>query len=486
MKELDITTITKRSIHGVFALVTRTFIIQLISFLSGNLLLPLYLSPSIFGVYAVVSAIIAFLSYFSDIGLAGALIQKKEDITEEELRTTFTIQQILVGTVVIIALLLSGVIGTFYRLPAEGIQLFQALVIAFFLSSLKTIPSIILERNLHFQKLVIPQIVENLFFNVVAVTLAASGFGIASFTFAVLARGISGVIAMYIIMPWRMQFGFSKQSAKHLLSFGIPFQLNSFLALLKDDLLIVYLGKILPFAQVGYIGFAQKWALVPLRLVMDNVIRITFPSYSRMQHDPHALGKAVEKSLFITSFFIFPSLVGLVIFFPYFINLIPKYSEKWNPALFSLSFFALNAALSSISTPLTNALNAIGKIKVTLYLMIFWTTTTWILTPIAIHLFGFNGVSMISAFVALSVIFVVHIVKRYINFNIISAIGYPFIGTAIMGIIAAVLAQNIIDSIFMLFVGIMVSGGVYLAAMFLLARKQILADIRLIRSSLAS
>ena len=323
MEEIDIATVTKRSIHGVVALVSRTFVIQLITFLT-NFLLTVFLTPSVFGVFFVVSAAIAFLGYFSDIGLAAALIQKKEQITERELRITFTIQQILVIIVVIIALLLSNIIGSFYNLNKAGIYLFDALAISFFLSSLKTIPSVILERNLRFSKLVIPQIVETIFFSVTAVVLAVKGYGVTSFTIAVLARGISGLIAMYIIAPWKIGFGFSREIASKLLTFGVPFQANSFLALAKDDLFVAYLGKVLPLAQVGYIGFAQKWAFTPLRLIMDNIIRITFPSFSRLQHEKDILSKAIEKSIFAATFFIFPSLMGLVMLAPYFINIIPK------------------------------------------------------------------------------------------------------------------------------------------------------------------
>ncbi|MBI3888137.1 hypothetical protein HY310_03675, partial [Candidatus Microgenomates bacterium] len=82
MEELDIATITKRSIHGVFALVSRTFVIQLIN-LGVITILYAVLEESAIGVFFVVSASIAFLSYFSDIGLAAALIQKKEALTEE-------------------------------------------------------------------------------------------------------------------------------------------------------------------------------------------------------------------------------------------------------------------------------------------------------------------------------------------------------------------------------------------------------------------
>ena len=312
MEELDIATVTKRSIRGVFALVSRTFFIQLIS-LGVVTVLYAVLDESAIGVFFLVSASIAFLSYFSDIGLAAALIQKKEALTSEDLKTTFTIQQILVVTVCLIAIFLSGFIGNLYSLNHEGILLFQALVVSFFFSSLKTIPSILLERGLRFDKLVIPQIVETIVFNLVVLVLALKGFGIMSYTYAVLARGIVGLVTMYAISPWRIGISLSKTVAKKLLSFGIPFQGNSVLALVKDDLLILYMGTVLPLSQLGYIGFAQKWAYTPLRLIMDNMIRITFPSFSRLAHDTVNLGKAVEKSLFVTVALIFPALTGLVL-----------------------------------------------------------------------------------------------------------------------------------------------------------------------------
>lgn len=476
MEELDIATVTKRSIRGVFALVSRTFFIQLISLAVITLLYAL-LKESEIGVFYLVSASIAFLSYFSDIGLAAALIQKKEALTDNDLRTTFTIQQGLVILVVVIAFFLSGVVGNIYKLNIEGVHLFQALVFSFFLSSLKTIPSIILERNLRFDKLVIPQIVETIVFNLVVLVLALKGYGINSYTYAVLARGLVGLLTIYLIAPWKIGIGFSKEIAKRLLSFGIPFQSNSVLALLKDDLLILYLGTVLPFAQLGYIGFAQKWAYTPLRLIMDNVIRITFPSFSRLSHDMQSLGKAIEKSLFATIALIFPALTGLVLLAPYFIYYIPKY-QKWEPAFLSLAFFAFNAALSSISTPLTNALNAIGKVKITLYLMIFWTVATWILTPISLLLFGFNGVAVASAIISLSVVGVIYLVKKYVAFNVGSITIVPASATTIMGIVVYFLSKVLVSNLLMVFVMIVIGVIIYLGTMFLFGRKQIIEDTR--------
>ena len=482
MEEIDIASVTKRSIRGVFALTSRTFTIQIITFLS-NFLLTIFLSPQVFGIFFVVSAVMAFLSYFSDIGLAAALIQKKDPVTQEELKTTFTIQQVLVIVLVSIALFLSPFISSLYRLRPDGVILFQALCVAFFLSSLKTIPSIILERSLKFEKLVLPQIVESLIFSVTSVILAIKGFDLTSFTIAVLLRGVAGVIVMYMVQPWRISLGFSKDAASKLLSFGIPFQANSLLALLKDDLLTVYLGKVLPLAQVGYIGFAQKWAFTPLRLIMDNVIRITFPSFSRMQDEKVMLSQALEKTLFAISLLVFPSLAGLVILFPHFLNIIPKYS-KWEPALLSLGFFALNAAFSSVSTPLTNVLNATGKIKLTLMLMAIWTISTWVLTFLGVSYFGFNAVAAVSAIVSVSAIFVVIFVRRYIKFSIFKAIFNPFLATVFMSAILYPLSSIFVKDIFTLILMILAGGMVYSLLIITLAKQQILADIKMVKENL--
>ncbi|SRR5260221_55705 len=478
MEELDIAAITKRSIHGVFALVTRTFVISIISFIV-NFLLTVFLSPIVFGVYYLVTAVIAFLSYFSDIGLAAALIQKKEPLTQEDLKTTFTIQQILVVTACTIALLVTPFFAKFYQLNNSGTYLFVALVVAFFLSSLKTIPSILLERELHFEKLVIPQIVETLAFNIVALILAIKGFGISSFSYAVVARGFTGLIAMYIVSPWKVEFGISKKTAKELLSFGIPFQANSFVALLKDDLLIAYIGRILPLAQVGYIGFAQKWAFAPLRLIMDNIIRITFPSFSRLQDEKALLAKGIEKSLFVLTFLILPSLVGLVVLAPSFIHVIPRY-QKWEPALISLGFFAMSAALASVSTPLVNALNAIGRIRTTFYFMVGWTIATWVLTPLLIVLYGFNGFAAGSALIGISIIIVVKVTKKYINFSL-KPIMLPVFSTIILGIFLLSVTHFFTLNLIAIFATILCGGGLYILIVYLLGKEELLRDIATIR-----
>ena len=200
--EIDLSQIKKRSVGGVLALTSRTFLIQVISF-AATFALTVFLSPEVYGTFFLVSAVVNFLTYFSDIGLAAALIQKRKKVSRRDLTTTFTIQQALVLLLVIALFAATPVIKSYYELSSAGVYLLWSLAISLVLSSLKTIPSVLLERKLHFDKLVIPQVLENLVFNLTAVYLAWQGWGVNSFTVAVLARGVVGLIAMYIVSPWK-------------------------------------------------------------------------------------------------------------------------------------------------------------------------------------------------------------------------------------------------------------------------------------------
>lgn len=479
MSEIDIAIIKKKSLSGIVALTQRTFFLQVTGFVAV-FLLGIFLNRSDFGIFGVVSSIIAFLGYFSDVGLAGALIQKKDELTHDDLETTFTIQQILVGSLVVIALLFSSQIASFYRLEEPGIWLFRALLFSFFLSSLKTIPSVILERRLDFNTLVIPQILETLCYNIVTVFLAWRGFGIWSFTWGTVVRAVVGLTAMYVVAPWKVSLGLHIDVAKRLFKFGLPFQWNSFLALAKDDLLFLVLGKILPLGDLGFIVWAKKWAEVPLRLVMENIVRVTFPAFSRLQHDVGLLKGAVEKTLFGVSVAVFPLYMAMMFFMRPFIDLVPKY-DKWEPALLSFYLFGLTSIIASLSTPLTVVLNAIGRIRVTLIFMMMWTALTWLCAISFVLVWGYNGFSLALLVVSSTIVIVIAKTKQYVSFSFIRSVRTPFLGAVLQATVYIILQPFSGTGLTGLLVTAALGGILYVGVIWKWERTQIESVLALLR-----
>nr|MBP9759088.1 oligosaccharide flippase family protein [Candidatus Dojkabacteria bacterium] len=358
-------------------------------------------------------------------------------------KTTFTVQQVLVWIMVSVILILTPYFVSKYSLSNDGKMLLYALCFSFALSSLKSIPSILLERKLEFVKLVFPQIVEQVVYNVLIVVLAMNGFGISSFTYAVIVRGIVGLLLIYYMQPWKPGLAFSLTALRGLFKFGVPYQVNTFLATLKDDGLTIILGGIIGPAGIGILSFAQKLARLPLTFFMDTVTKVMFPAFSRLQDSKNDLERSVTRSIFFICLFVFPSLMGIVILAPLLVRVVPRY-EQWIPALIPIIFISINFAFASATTQLTNLLNAIGKIKITFYLMIMWTVLTWALVPVLGLKFGVVGASIGYALVGSSSIVAIIIAKKYVNFSISDSIVKPLIGTSVMGMVL-LLVRNFLD-----------------------------------------
>ncbi|MBP6891830.1 polysaccharide biosynthesis C-terminal domain-containing protein, partial [Candidatus Shapirobacteria bacterium] len=150
-----------------------------------------------------------------------------------------------------------------------------------------------------------------------------------------------------------------------------------------------------------------------------------------LQGEKEYLKKSLEKSIYFIALLVFPSLLGLSILAPDIINLIPKYG-KWLPAVTPLYFYAASYAIASVTTPITNAFNATGHIKLTTKLMIMWTVLTWLFFPFLSLKFGYTGTAVASLIVGSSSFLVWYLANKLYRVNILKVIFHPLIGTLLI------------------------------------------------------
>ncbi len=471
MNDVDILQLGKSSIKSVLALISRTFVLQIIQIVASLIILSV-LVPSDVGIYVAVIAIQRIISFFTDFGLGAALIQKKSELTHNDLKTSFTLQAGITLLILLIIFLFRNQISTYFKIGEAGEGLLLALVATIFISSFKTIPSILLERKIQYQKLIIPQIAESLVFNILLIVLILNGFRISSYTYAFLISSLVGLPIYYYISPWKIGLGIDRESLTHL-KFGAQFQAKNILATIKDDLLTVILTKFLSFTEIGYIGFGQRIAFLAYRYIVDSVTKVTFSTYSRLQENNTVLRHAIEKSLFFVSALMFPTLAGLIILGPSIIHYIPQWHAKWEPAALSLIFFCLNAAVSSLSGILVNVLDATGKVKTTLWLMVVWTAATWILTPSLIYVMGYNGVALASFIVSLTIGYTIYLVKKYVVFSFWNSIYKPLVCTLLMSSIVWTGTNIFVRDMLSVVVVIIIGMISYFGSFYIVSKKEL-------------
>lgn len=477
MSSINLDNIKAKAFKGVFTLTFRRLILKVIDTV-GIIVLARALTQDVFGVFGIISFVVfTFLSFFSDIGFGAALIQKKDELTDDDTRTTFTIQQSLVTIILVIAWLTSLPVANFYHLGIQGSWLIRVLSLSLFFTSFKTIPSILLERQLKFEKLVIPEIIETLVYNAIAVYMALHGYGVWSLVIAILARVVIGALALNLLAPWHIGWAFSRKSMRSLLSFGVPYQLNSVLALIKDNITPTLIAYWYGPAAVGFVNLAQNIATRPMEII-NIVSRVMFPAYSRIQHDTERLKRWIEKSVSFMAYLYLPAITGLLITArPILEYLYADKSAKWLPSLPTLLLFLAGAYPIIITTTYTNALYALGKPKVVLALMTIYTVLTWGLGAPLIYKYGFVGIALAGLIITyLTLPIVIREMNKVVQVDTWDALRKPLLASALMAIVTFFANRLITHSLLTLIATIIVGVVTYIAAIYYLDGPKLKAE----------
>jgi O-antigen/teichoic acid export membrane protein len=378
----------RRAKSALALLALRTVLLQLMT-LGGQVVLARSLEPKDFGVYAILRFALSFFVFLGDVGLGGALVQKKEKPTDDDIANVFTLQLLLASSVVVLVWSLAGFVDNAWPdLPTSGPWLLRVLAVDLLLTALRTIPSILMERTLQFAKLAFLDIVLSFAFYATAISLAVTGHGSESLIIAVLVQGVAGAVLAFALHPFLPRLRLNREVLRPIIKFGLPFQMTQVIAFLNGAVTPIYAGAALGARSLGLINWAQDTAYFPLKAV-EVVGRAAFPLYSRLQSNPRALGEsfgravylcAVAAAFFVALVFAMGGNIVHVIF-----------TNKWAPALPALYVYA--AAISiGFYTPIIGALlNATGRPQLLFRLSCIWVALAWIGVFIATPRWGMMG-----------------------------------------------------------------------------------------------
>jgi PST family polysaccharide transporter/lipopolysaccharide exporter len=209
---------------------------------------------------------------------------------------------------------------------------------------------------------------------------------------------------------------------------------------------------------------------------MDNINRILFPIFSRLQHEKEKVQQLLDKVIQYQTLILAPIYIGLFLLMHKIFILIPKY-EKWEPALPLFYMFVIAAFFSSYSNPFTNLFNALGKIKWTFYFMIYWTVASWILIPILTLQVGIYGFPIAQIALSLTFIPIMILARSLVPFQPMGLIVKPLVASVVMGIMVYALAQ--LETTWLNVIVTVLAGGLsYIFVLYVVFHMNIIKDIR--------
>src|SRR2546428_13822531 len=129
LEDIDRSLIRARATRGVAFLVLRYAGIRLLG-LASNIVLSRLLSPEAFGIYAITLFLLVLLGFVGDFGLSASLLQQRRAISDADIRTVFTAQQLLVLSLLVVLFLLAPALASSYHLGVSGPWFIRLMLLA--------------------------------------------------------------------------------------------------------------------------------------------------------------------------------------------------------------------------------------------------------------------------------------------------------------------------------------------------------------------
>ena len=302
--------------------------LQIFGFVQGIILARL-LSPSDYGLVAMVG-IFVMLSYtFVDAGFGTALIQKK-DRTEKDYSTVFIMNLSLSFFISLILFLCAPLIADFYheQLLSKIVRTYAFII---FLSSLVAIQDVRLSIFLEFKKKSVINIVTTIISGLFAVFLAFEGYRVWSLIYPQFVLLLIKCILYWYYQHWVPKITFSKKSFHDLFGFGSKILASSILATFFDNIYSLVIGKAFSANMLGFYSRADGYANLPVKTITGVVDSVTYPILSHIQDDENVLVASFVRMLRISAYIIFPIMIGLAVLAkPLVVVLV---TDKWLPCV---------------------------------------------------------------------------------------------------------------------------------------------------------
>jgi PST family polysaccharide transporter/lipopolysaccharide exporter len=425
--------------------------------------------PSSFGIVALSSLVINFLSIFVHLGFANSIIYKQE-ASKKSLSTIYFFN-IMIGLLMFSLIWLTApLLITYFKEPRLGSVLKIAAFyfpVVFFGQMYNTL----LEKDLKFKYIAISDIVTATLSIIVTIGFAYAGYQEMALIYGQLSAQITRTILMNVFGRKLFQpiFYFNLKEIKEHLIFGIFNTGDSLIIFANGNIDTILIGGVLGVKELGYYTMASTLAVYPVSKICPIITQTCYPIMAKMNGNSEALKSAFLKIVDLITYIIIPLLGGLYIMVS---NVIPLfYGPHWGETIPLIKIFVFMALASSLTYPSSPLVFSKGKPNLLFYINLITFCIRFPLVLLLAKYYGVMGVAvayLISNIISFGMVYglVQYLVGSYVK-TFLRDISKPIIFCLIMiGVILLyrhfVTSTGLVNTIIQIAIGGMVYIGLTL------------------------
>lgn len=423
------------------------------------------LSPSDFGLYALILALVSFLQIFADGGVSNAIIHY-ERISAKQLSSLFWLNVSISAGLGIGVASISTLVADWYKEPMLRNLLFASaasVVAGSFGQQLR----VSAQKELRFSELAQVELGAASMEFIVAVALAYYGAGVYSLAAGGLLASMTASVLAWILLArgWRPQWRMRLGEIEPFLKYG-GYMIGNNLATAFNNQIDVLLGSRLIGAQALGLYNVPKTLSLNIQMVINPIVtQVGLPVMARAQNDPALLRRLYLQTIRMTASVNFPAYVTMIFYAQEIVNLM--LGAKWHSSALLLQILACWGLLRSVGNPVGSLLFSTGRaalaFKWNLSLLLFIGPTIWLGSQYGVHGIAIAMAGLMAVLVVPAWYFLIFPSCRAGLREYLIQLAVPLVLSVAAGVVSFAIVSFLNNSLARLLTGLVVGGVTYFA-----------------------
>ena len=382
--------IKNKVLSGLFWKFAERITAQLVTFIVSIVLARL-LTPADYGIIAIVNIFIVIANVFVDSGFGNSLIQKKEaDKLDFSSVFYFNITASLILYVII--WIAAPFVAGFYNMSILA-PVLRVLGIRLIVAGVNSVQHAYVSKYMMFRRFFWSTLFGTLVSAIVGITMAYKGYGVWALVGQYMTNTTVDTIVLWFTVKWRPILKFSFKRLKQLFSFGWKLLVSSLIDTIYLKMRQLFIGKLYTSEDLALYNKGDHFPSFITTNVNTSIQSVLFPAISTQQDKKENVKAMVRRSIRISSYIMFPLMMGLAIVAEPFIRLV--LTDKWVECVPYLQIACFIYALMPIHTANLQAINAMGRsdifLKLEIIKKIIGLTVFFIAIPHGVFVIAFSG-----------------------------------------------------------------------------------------------
>lgn len=354
-----------KTVKGGFFLTITNVLNQVIAVILNIVLARLLLAED-FGLIALSTTYIGFITLFLSVGFGSAIIHFNK-ATRSNISTLYYLNFIISLITFLVVYFTATYAASFYgdkRL--EYIVKWSSLSILitpFFITHLK-----IFERDLEFKRIGSIVIFSSIFSAIFAIVSVLNDFGVYALVVQTLSLTFFKLVFVMYYSNWKPNKYFKVKEVNYMIWYAVKYRMSQGALYFERNIDYLILGKIFTSTILGYYAFSYNIMYTPVKRISNIFNDILFPSLSKLKNDKGKIIRAYFQSKQLIAMVAFPIMTLVAFNAEIIISFV--FGDKWVEAIPILKILCFAGAFQSISQFGNAIFNSIGKPEKSLYIAI--------------------------------------------------------------------------------------------------------------------